>query len=90
MAAIMMVVPTWCQEVIDSYANDDQIREIMERPVVEPNGVRGYTLTEGMLSFKGRIIIGGKGDLKQKVLQSLHESPVGGHSGIQNTYLRVK
>ena len=28
--------------------------------------------------------------LKRKILQALHESPLGGHSGIQNTYLRVK
>ena len=36
------------------------------------------------------MVIGKKGDLRTKILQSLHESTLGGHSGVQNTYLRVK
>ena len=90
MAAITKVVPEWCQEVVDSYADDEQIKELLERLMIEPNGAGNYTLTEGMLRFKGRLVIRSKGDLKRIILQYLHDSLVGGHSGIQNTYLRVK
>jgi len=50
----------------------------------------GYTLSRGMLRFQGRIVIGNKADLKKKIFQALHESPMEGHSGEQNTYLRVR
>jgi len=58
--------------------------------VVEPNGADGYTILEGMLRFKGRIVIRDGGNLKQKILQTLHELLVREHSGIQNIYLKVK
>lgn len=34
--------------------------------------------------------LSGRGTLGKKILQSLHKSPLRGHSGVQNTYLRVK
>jgi len=42
------------------------------------------------LRFKGRICIGAKGELRQAILKELHDSSLGGHSGINATYLRVK
>jgi len=48
-SAITVVVPEWCQEVIDSYANDEQVKKTLEEVMVIPNWANGYTLTEGML-----------------------------------------
>jgi len=50
----------------------------------------GYSMVNGLLRYKGRIVIGPNEELKKKILQSLHDSPLGGHSVIQNTYLKVK
>ena len=52
--------------------------------------MEGYTLKEGMLRFQGRIVVGDKVDLKRKIMQALHELPLGGYSSEQNTYVRVK
>lgn len=36
------------------------------------------------------MVIGDEAELKGKIMQALHESLLGGHSGVQNTYLRVR
>jgi len=88
--AMTMVIPKWCSEVVNSYDGDEHIREILEKLAVGVSEVEGYVLKDGLLRYKGRIVVGNKAELKRSILQSLHESPMGGHSGIQNTYLRVK
>ena len=77
-AAITTVIPEWCQEVIDNYEEDEHVKKILERLVVEPKDVEGYTLVEEMLRYNSRTIIGDNKGLKKKILQSLHESPLGG------------
>ena len=89
-AAITTVISEWCQEVIDNYEEDEHVKKILNRLAVEPKNVEGYALVEGMLRYNGRIVIGDSKGLKKKILQSLHESTLGGHSEIHNSYLRVK
>ena len=78
-ATIITVIPKWCQEVIDNYEGDEKVKEILERLAVGPKEADEYTLVEGMLRYNGRIIIGDSKDLKRRILQALHESPLGGH-----------
>ena len=89
-AAITMVVPKWCSEVVNSYDGDEHITDILEKVAVGSSEVGDYALKEGLLRYKGRIVVGNKAELKKNILQSLHKSPMGGHSAIQNTYLWVK
>jgi len=49
-----------------------------------------FTLEGGLIKFKDRIWLGSNTALHHKVLQALHGSAVGGHSGIPVTYRRVK
>lgn len=49
-----------------------------------------YTLKDGIIRYKGRILIPQVQDIQSKIISSLHYSPVGGHSGYQVTYHRVK
>ena len=88
--AVTMVVLEWCSEVVSSYDGDEHIKEILEKVAVGGSEVEGYALKDGLLRYKGRIVVCNKAELKRNIMQSLHESPMGGHSGIQNTYLRVK
>jgi hypothetical protein len=46
----------------------------------------GYTLTDGILCFHGRICLGSNLTLQHRVLQAMHAGAIGGHSGIQVTY----
>jgi hypothetical protein len=49
-----------------------------------------YTLTQGVIRFKGRIWLGANKELHQMVMSALHDSAVGGHSGFPVTYRRIK
>jgi hypothetical protein len=50
----------------------------------------GFSLVEGLIHYKNRIWLGRNHLAQQHVLQALHSSGIGGHSGIQGTYQRVK
>jgi len=89
-AAIIVITPDWYQEVVTSYEGDEKIKELLEQLILDPNGRPGYTLTKGVIRYHGRLIIGNCEPLKKKILHSFHEFPLGGHSGIQNTYYKVK
>lgn len=45
---------------------------------------------EGILRYKSRLYIGSNTAVKNRILASIHSSAVGGHSGIQATYMRAK
>lgn len=41
------------------------------------------------LRKQGKLVAGPDIELRKEILQLWHESPAGGHSGIDNTYMRV-
>jgi hypothetical protein len=55
-------------------------------PTTEPH----YSSHAGVIRYKGSIYIGPDQILKQQLMESLHASPVGGHSGMVATYQRIK
>lgn len=58
--------------------------------LLAPDKYPNYTLVNGILRYKGRIWIGVHSELQHKILMALHSSVIGGHSGIQVTYSRIK
>ncbi|KAL2245979.1 UNVERIFIED_CONTAM: Retrovirus-related Pol polyprotein from transposon [Sesamum indicum] len=44
----------------------------------------------GVLKKGGKICIGSHGGIREKILKALHDSALGGHSGIHGTYQRIK
>jgi len=52
--------------------------------------VSHYALQEGLLRRKGRLVIGPNLALKEQLLQWVHDSPFGGHSGRDATLKRLK
>lgn len=51
--------------------------------------VKGFELIQGVVRYKGRIVIPPQSQLVGKLLKEYHDSPVGGHSGEFKTYKRV-
>jgi hypothetical protein len=82
--------PTWLQEVLNSYATDLEAQErIAHLALVSPDE-HGYDLANGLIRFHGRIWIGANSAIQTKLIAALHASAIGGHSGIQATYHRLK
>lgn len=88
--AVSTAQPLWLQEVLNSYTVDDKAQELLTKLAVSPSAEPDFTLTQGLLRYKGRIWVGANSGLHTKLIEAFHASPIGGHSGIQATYQRVK
>jgi len=83
------VRPLWLQEIQDSYTADTQATKLLsELSISSPSGL--YSLKDGIIRYKERIWVGHQRVLQSKILSSLHASAIGGHSGYEVTYKRVK
>lgn len=84
------VQPTWMQEVINTYITDPDAQARLTQLAISSPDTHGYELTQGLIRFNGRIWLGKNSALQTKIISALHSSAVGGHSGAQATYQRIK
>lgn len=64
--------------------------KVIEGKVILPTSIPDYTYFAGLLRYKGGIHIGENSILIQRILKEMHDSAIGGHSGIVGTYRRSK
>lgn len=50
---------------------------------------KGYTLEQGIVRYKGRLVIPPKSELVSKLLLEYYNTPIGGHSGDFKTYQQI-
>jgi hypothetical protein len=84
------VKPLWVQEVINSYATDAQAQELLTQLVIASPNEQGFSLNQGIIRVGSQIWIGGNSVLRTKIITAFHSSALGGHSGVQVTYVRLK
>jgi hypothetical protein len=82
--------PDWLQEVVNSYTTDKEMTELLQQLTILSPNAQGYSLEHGIIKFQGRMVIGSNLALQTKLVAQLHDTPMGGHSGIQATYQRAK
>ena len=87
--ALSCVVPVWVEQVINSYAEDPKCQDFIAKLSIDKTAVPSTTLQNGILRYKGKIVIGQTGNLKSELLDSFHKSALGGHSGERATYKRL-
>lgn len=90
LSAVSSIVPDWIKEVIDGYATDLDACSKVRTLCISADAVPDFSLKDGVLYFKNRMWIGNNAAIQQKILANLHNAPVGGHSGINVTYQRIK
>ncbi|KAJ4798340.1 polyprotein [Rhynchospora pubera] len=91
LAAISELLPSWIQEIQLSYEGDDWIASLKTKAADQqqsPNPDINYH--QGLLRFNHRICVGGTGQWRSQLIKEIHDSSLGGHYGIVNTYKRVK
>jgi len=49
-----------------------------------------HSISQGVIRFKGRILISSETELQQHLITELHAGPLVGHSGFHATYRRLK
>lgn len=84
------VVPLWMEQIIASYEGDKELDIIITERAVVKEGPQEYYLSQGLLQYRGKWVIGSTGGLRRQVFEELHCSGVGGHSGNRATYNRVR
>ena len=55
-----------------------------------PGETHQYTVKDGLLFWKNRLVIPNEAELIQLILHEFHSSPIGGHAGITRTMARLK
>jgi len=88
--AISQVIPSWLENLQEGYHSDPETMQLLTELAVSSENSKGYSLQNGIIRYKGRVWIGHNTLAQNHILQALHSSGVGGHSGIHATYHRVK
>ena len=88
--SVSVATPKWMQEVLNSYHTDPMAHSLLQSLSITSPDDKGYSLDNGIIKHKNHIWLGQNSALRTKVIASLHASPIGGHSGIQSTYYKVK
>ncbi|XP_026394978.1 uncharacterized protein LOC113289790 [Papaver somniferum] len=83
--SITTSTPNWVHDVTNSYTNDPKANQLISQLLLSPDSAPHYTYTEGILRYKTKLYIGTRGNVIQSLLESLHVSALGGHSGVQGT-----
>jgi hypothetical protein len=84
------VQPMWIQEVVNSYTSDVDAQQLLTQLVVLSPNEDGFSLNKRIIRYQGRIWLGGNSAIQTKLITALHESAIGGHSGVEVTYHRLK
>lgn len=88
--AMSVITPKWINKITHSYSSD-HVSQMLQQYLITPRAPTShYSLHNGILRYKGRTALGHDPALKEKIMQSLHASALGGHSGVRATYQRVK
>lgn len=86
---ISQLQSVWLQEPVDSYPSDPATAKILA--TLTAQGPYGhFTLHQGVIKYKGRVWVGANSSIQLKILQSLHSSPLVGHSIFPITYKRIQ
>jgi len=78
------------KEMVQGYEQTEWVKELLPKLTVQNARERGYSMSNGLIRFQGRLVVGDDKGLKEKILKSLHCSPLGGYSGIRATYHKVR
>jgi hypothetical protein len=84
------VRPLWLWEVINSYATDQFVQDLIQQLALSSPNSEGYSLYQGIIRLGQQIWVGENSVLRTKLIHAFHSSAVGGHSGVQATYNRLK
>lgn len=86
----LLSVPSldWLEEIKEWYKGDPRALEILSK-CQQGQEPQHYLVREGVLYYKDRVYIASNSELKGRLLEFLHGSSWGGHSGMDKTIHKV-
>jgi hypothetical protein len=88
--AVSVVQSTWLQILQDGYLTDPEAQAKLTELSVKSQDINGFSLKNGVIRYKNRVWMGSHQLAQRHTLQALHSSALGGESGVNATYQRVK
>jgi hypothetical protein len=88
--AISTCTPVWLQSMQEGYQQDPKTQQMLTALLVKPDAIPHFTLVEGILRYKNKVRVGDNLPLQQQILEAVHSSTGGGHSGFPVTYRKMK
>ena len=88
--SVVEVKLVWLQEVMNSYTTDVEAQTLLAQLAVHSSNEEGFSLQQGIIRRGDQVWVANNSALRTKIIDALHNSIVGGHSGGQATYHRVK
>lgn len=80
----------WVYKVLQIYVYDSFVQKILTAKAIDHTAYADFSISEGILRYKGRVVVGSDTNLRNSILQEVHNTSYGGHSGIHGTYMRLK
>lgn len=69
---------------------DSKLKDIIEKLMVDEDSISNFSLQQGILKYRGRLVIFKTSSLLPAILHMYyHDSVFGGHSGCLHTYRRL-
>jgi hypothetical protein len=78
------------EQVLASFEQDTTCLNLLIKLSIDPHAIPKFSLQEGVLRHKGKLVIGDNTDLKNQLLESFHKYAFGGHSGERATLKRLQ
>jgi hypothetical protein len=67
-SALSIAIPLWIHDVQASYVADPKCKEIEEHLHIKPDSMPNFTMTNGIIRYKGRLYIGSNTELRQHLI----------------------
>lgn len=84
------ILPQWIEEIQASYLGDEEAQGIMVVTLMNAKDDNIYTVRDGVLRYKNKIWVGKADQVRRKIMETVHDSSIGGHSGIHGSYQKAK
>lgn len=86
MAVISFLTSSWLVELKQSYEGSVELFDLLKRLEANQEVPKGFSLQQGLILKKGRIVLNSNYVFKGKALRYVHENPQVGYSGSLRTY----
>lgn len=87
--AYSTVAPDLFNEIQESWVYDSDLQELIAK-ISAGTAAECYSFQDKQLRKKGRLLVGRNDTLRRKIISFLHDSAVGGHSGVAVTTQKVQ
>ena len=87
---IIVVQPKWLQEIKDKYVGDQQCMELIKELERDPKSKPHFTFINGVVRYKSRLYVGKVEEVRNNIMEVIHASSEGGHTGFIGTYHKAK